>query len=178
MGWVCHQSSSSLYEAAFCSRSLNPSIASRATPPPAFDGQAPYTKHSPTYGESVTANTWPMAAWELIGGASRWIQPSAPTPLPERQSPVACSSAASPNLATLNLAPWYLAAIACGIRQSARASAQSHIIAKLLNCVVQVRLCLVQCRSVCVHAREGASVSGCCRSPPNSMEEGVMRWPV
>ncbi|KAL6831212.1 hypothetical protein J3E69DRAFT_328925 [Trichoderma sp. SZMC 28015] len=56
----------------------------------------------------------PWPAWELIGGASRWTQPSAPTPLPERQSPVACSSAASPNPATLNLAPWYLAAIACG----------------------------------------------------------------
>lgn len=91
-----------------------PSITSRATPPPAFYGQAPYAEHSPANAESVTANTWPMEAWELIGGASRWTQPSAPTPLPERQSPVACSSAASPNIATLNLAPWYLAAIACG----------------------------------------------------------------
>lgn len=32
----------------------------------------------------------------------------------------------------------------------------------------QVRLCWEQCRSVCVHARKGASVGGCPRSPPNT----------
>lgn len=89
---------------------------------------------------------------------------------------VACSSAASPNPATLNLAPWYLAAIACG--NSPKRQGLSPKPHQLLSWAAKLRgtsrcaCAWKQCRSVCVHAREGASVSGCCRSPPNSTGEG------